>query len=252
MLEIKNLSVSFNQSKALDGVSLKINSGEIVGLVGESGAGKSTLAHAVLGLLLFPGKITSGEILFQGKMQIVRGKEIAMVFQDPFTSLNPVLTIGDQIIETIIFHQNISRSEAEKKAIESLEKAHIRNARQRLKDYPHQFSGGMLQRVMLAIALSLDPRLLILDEPTTALDATIQKAILDLIKGLQKKLGFAVLLVSHDFSVINYMCNRVYVMCQGKIEEQGVPQQVFSSPQKAYTKKLVESLKILRGPNAFS
>ncbi len=231
MLEIKNLSVSFNQIKALDNVSLKINSGEIVGLVGESGAGKSTLAHAILE---------------------VRDKKVAMVFQDPFTSLNPVLTIGDQIMETIIFHQKVSKQEAEKKAIEALEKAHIRNARQRLKNYPHQFSGGMLQRVMLAIALSLDPQLLILDEPTTALDATIQKAVLDLIKDLQKKLGFAVLLVSHDFSVINYMCQRVYVMCCGKIVEEGAPQRIFSAPQQAYTQKLIKSLKILRGQHAFS
>ncbi|MCX5751654.1 MAG: ABC transporter ATP-binding protein [Candidatus Saganbacteria bacterium] len=255
MLEVKNLKTYFYLEdavvKAVDGVSFEVNEGENFGIVGESGSGKSTVAYSILRLVDIPGKIVGGEILFDGKnllalregeMQKIRGAKISMVFQDPFTALNPVLTIGEQIAEAIRFHQGLSHQDAEAKTIEMLELVHIKNAKERFNAYPHQFSGGMQQRVVIAMALACKPKLLIADEPTTALDVTIQAEILQLIKELQQKMKLSIIFVTHNFGIVANFCNRVAVMYKGKIVEEGATRNILSQPQHIYTKQLISAI----------
>jgi peptide/nickel transport system ATP-binding protein/oligopeptide transport system ATP-binding protein len=262
MLEVKALSTYFYQDeavvKAVEGVSLSVASGETLGVVGESGSGKSTLALSLMRLIYPPGKIVSGEVVFNGQdlmklteqeMIKVRGAKISIIFQDPFTSLNPVFTVGDQIAEAIALHQGSSRKQAWSKAVEMLEMVKIKDGKARVKDYPHQFSGGMRQRVMIAMALACRPEVLIADEPTTALDVTIQAEILKLLKELQKELKLSIIYITHNFGIIKEMCERVVVMCQGKVVEEGRIQEVMDNPRESYTKGLIDSLKVLNDRN---
>jgi oligopeptide/dipeptide ABC transporter ATP-binding protein len=238
---------------AVDGVSFDILAGEVLGIVGESGSGKSVTALSILRLIPTPpGRIERGEIRFQGRdlvalsteeIRKIRGKAISMVFQEPMTSLNPVFTIGMQVMETVREHEGVSRREAFERAVEMLERVGIPAARSRMKDYPHQFSGGMRQRVMIAIALACNPLLLIADEPTTALDVTIQAQILDLMLELKaQRPEAALLLITHDLAVVAETCERVIVMYGGKIQEMGAVEQVFDAPRHPYTQGLMASL----------
>lgn len=258
MLEVKGLSASFYQDeiemKAVSGVSLAVGSGETLGVVGESGSGKSTLALSILRLIYPPGKIVSGEVLFNGQdllklseaeMIKVRGAKISMIFQDPFTSLNPVFTVGDQIAEAVALHQGLSRRAAWQKAVEMLETVRIPQSALRIRDYPHQFSGGMRQRVMIAMALACRPEILIADEPTTALDVTIQAEILKLLKDLQKELKLSIIYITHNFGIIKQMCERVIVMWEGKVVEEGGIEGIMDHPRESYTKSLIDSLRTL-------
>jgi ABC-type dipeptide/oligopeptide/nickel transport system ATPase component len=259
MLEVKGLTVTYQTDPpvtAVEGVSLTVGSGESVGVVGESGSGKSTIALAIMGLLSSPGKVEQGEILFNGRDLLklrenelikVRGGQISMIFQDPFTSLDPVFTVGDQIAEAVQMHQGLSKRMAWRKAIEMLALVQIKDPAQRAGDYPHQFSGGMRQRVMIAMALACQPELLIADEPTTALDVTIQAEILRLLKELQRQFGLSILYITHNFGIVKELCERVVVVHQGKAVETGPTAQVLSAPQQAYTKKLIDCLKVIRG-----
>ena len=260
MLEVKNLSTSFysedNVVKALDNISLSIKKGEIVGVLGESGSGKSTLGLSILRLITPPGKIISGEINFKGQdllkiaekdMIKIRGAKISMVFQDPFASLNPVFTIGDQIAEAIRLHQGSNRREAIAKAVEMLDLGHIKDAAKRIKDYPHQFSGGMRQRVMIAMALACQPDLLIADEPTTALDVTVQAEILKLLVEVQSRFGLGIIYITHNFGIIKELCSRVVVMYKGRIVEAGSTREIMENPRDPYTKRLIDCLKVLKG-----
>ena len=249
MLEVKNLSVTYPNVKAVDDISFSVGQGEILGILGESGSGKSTVALSVMRLVK-----ASGEIIFNGRdllklseeeMIKVRGAKIAMIFQDPFTSLNPVLTIGDQIAEAIELHQGLSRKESLVKAIAMLELVKINNPDKRLNDYPHQLSGGMRQRVMIAMALACRPELLIADEPTTALDVTIQAEILQLLQELQAKLRLSIIYITHNFGIIRRLCQRVIVMNKGRIVEEGRVEEVFINPKNEYTRRLIECLKEL-------
>jgi oligopeptide/dipeptide ABC transporter ATP-binding protein len=256
ILEIENLKTYFfardRVVKAVDGVSYAVRRGETLGVVGESGCGKSVAALSILRLIPDPpGRIVSGAIRFEGtdllqlpaaRMQTIRGNDISMIFQEPMTSLNPVLTIGYQISETIILHQHLSRRDALDKAVEMLRLVHISDGERRIHDYPHQLSGGMRQRVMIAMALSCNPKILIADEPTTALDVTIQAQILDLILELQSKLGTAVVLITHSLGVVAETAQRVVVMYAGrKVEEAGV-EALFAAPLHPYTRGLMESV----------
>lgn len=251
LLEVKDLHVTFSVRGsplyAVRGISFNIEPGESLGIVGESGSGKSAAVQAINHLS--PGKVT-GRILFEGKEIVSSGKDIGMVFQDPMTSLNPTMKIGWQITEGLIYHKLASRKEAKARAIELLNLVGISNSEARFHQYPHEFSGGMRQRVLIAIALACNPRLLIADEPTTALDVTIQAQILDLIKRLQKHFQMSLLLISHDMSVIARACERVLVMYAGKIVEQGFVRDVLSSPKHPYTKLLLESLPRLDQPRS--
>lgn len=240
-------------AKAVDDVSFDIMEGEVLGIVGESGSGKSVTAYSLTRLIPDPpGKIVAGEVLFKGvdmlqlsyeEMKKYRGYEVAMIFQEPMTSLNPVMKIGEQITEVILTHEKISNKEAEKKAIEMMEAVGIPDADKRMNDYPHQFSGGMRQRVMIAMALSCNPSLLIADEPTTALDVTIQAQILDLMVKLKKKReDSAILLITHNLGVVAEMCDRVIVMYGGKIQEVGDVFSIFKDPKHPYTQGLLQSL----------
>lgn len=254
LLKIDNLSVQFtvNQStvKAVNNLSLQIGHGECVGLVGETGAGKTTTALAVMQLVPDPpGKIVSGSICFEGenlltvrkkKMRSIRGSSISMIFQDPMTSLNPILRVGDQITETILLHEKISKAEAVVKAQKMLEMVGI--PAERYDEYPHQFSGGMKQRVMIACALVCNPKLLIADEPTTALDVTIQAQVLELMKKLKVELNTAMLLITHDLGVVMDVCDKVDVMYAGSVVERGAVDQVFEHPQHPYTQGLFKSI----------
>jgi oligopeptide transport system ATP-binding protein len=256
LLAINHLSVVFDTDQgpvqAVTDISFQVFPGEAVGIVGESGCGKSVTAHSILQLVPTPpGRYTSGHIWFAGsdllqkteaELEKIRGNAISMIFQDPMTALNPVLTIGEQIAETLMVHQHLDRQAAWQKAGELLQLVGIPAARQRLKDYPHQFSGGMRQRVMIAIALSCNPQLLIADEPTTALDVTIQAQILDLLKELQTKLDTAIILISHDLGAIAQLCSRVMVMYAGKIVEAGSAAAIYHQPQHPYTWGLLKSL----------
>jgi len=256
LLAVKDLHVDFKTDdgivRAVNGLSLSIEPGETLGIVGESGSGKSVTALSIMRLIASPpGKISSGEILFNGKdllkvgereMRHVRGNDIAMIFQDPMTSLNPVLTVGEQIAEAIRLHQNKSRSEAFARAVEMLEIVRIPEARKRVKNFPHQFSGGMRQRVMIAMALACDPQLLIADEPTTALDVTIQAQILDLMRDLQKRLNSAIIMITHDLGVVAEVCENVLVMYGGNMVEYGSADQIFREPKHPYTWGLLDSL----------
>ncbi len=256
LLEIRDLTVRFYTTdgvvKAVNGVSYTVNEGETLGVVGESGCGKSVHARAIMRLIpMPPGKIEKGEVLFDGRdilklpeteMYQMRGQEIAMVFQDPMTFLNPVLTVGFQIAEAIILHQNLDKKEAYEKAGELLSIVGIPEARQRLNDYPHQFSGGMRQRAMIAMALSCNPRLLIADEPTTALDVTIQAQIIDLVKRLQDQFGMAVMWITHDLGVAASLVKTINVMYAGYLVERGDVRKIFKHPCHPYTRGLLSSL----------
>ena len=255
LLEVKNLRTSFPTEDglvhAVDNVSFNVRRGEAVALVGESGCGKSVTAMSIMRLVARPGKITGGEVRFKGRdisaiperqMREVRGNDIAMVFQEPMTSLNPVFKIGAQVSEAIRVHQKVSKKQAWKMAGEMLELVSISDPVKRLDDYPHQLSGGMRQRVMIAMALSCDPELLIADEPTTALDVTIQAQIMELLAGLQKRLGLAVLLITHDLGVVAEFCERVIVMYTGRIVEEAPVGDLFANPAHPYTRGLLKSL----------
>ena len=259
LLSVRDLKTSFFTSRgevqAVRGVSFDVQPGEILGIVGESGSGKSITCMSVLRLLKSAGRVIGGEALFEGRdllklddedLRQLRGNEIAMIFQDPMTSLNPMLSVGEQVMETILRHRKVTRAEARQRAIELFELVRIPNAAARLKAYPHQFSGGMRQRVMIAMALSCDPKLLIADEPTTALDVTIQRQILALLKELQSRLGMAVILITHDLGVIAEVTDRVLVMYGGMAMEQGPVREVFAQPSHPYTRGLLASIPKLR------
>ena len=256
LLEVKNLTTRFYTQdgvvKAVNGISYTLEEGETLGIVGESGCGKSQSMFSIMRLIKSPpGKIEAGEVLFKGKdllklsekeMQKVRGNEIAMIYQDPMQSLNPVLTIGRQMCESLRVHLGMTKEEAHKRAVELLELVSIPNAAERMKDYPHQFSGGMRQRVMIAMALSCNPSLLIADEPTTALDVTVQIQIMELVKRIQEQLGITVVWISHDLGVIAHMAKRVFVMYAGHIVEDAPIKTLFQSPRHPYTIGLLKSL----------
>lgn len=256
ILEVKDLHVSFHtyagEVKAVRGVNFHVNRGEAVAIVGESGCGKSVTAQSLMKLIpMPPGEIKSGQVIFNGEdivkktnkeMESIRGKDIGMIFQDPMTSLNPTMTIGNQIMEGLIKHQKMSKSAARQRAIELLEIVGIPQPDKRITQYPHEFSGGMRQRGMIAIALACSPKLLIADEPTTALDVTIQAQILELMKDLQKKMGTSIIMITHDLGVVAEMCDRVIVMYAGKVIETGTVDEVFYNPQHPYTKGLLRSV----------
>ena len=259
-LIVKNLKVSFSTPEkeliAVRGISYQLNQGETLALVGESGCGKTVSALSILRLIEEPpGKIMSGEILFNGKdllkltkreLQVHRGKDIAMVFQDPMTSMNPVLTIGEQIIETILRHTSLSRKEAREKSLKLLEQVEIASPKEKLDQYPHQLSGGMRQRAMIAMALSCSPRILIADEPTTALDVLIQAQILDLLKKIKNETQMSILLITHDLGVVAEIAKRVMVMYAGEIVESGPVLDIFRSPLHPYTIGLMKSIPTLK------
>jgi len=256
LLEVRNLSTQFFTTDgivhAVDDVSFELDYGETLGLVGESGCGKSVTALSLTRLVASPpGRIVSGEIILDGidvlklsneEMRLLRGKKIGFIFQDPMTSLNPTLTIGYQIAESARVHLGLSRKAADDRAVELLSKVGIPRSRERLGDYPHQFSGGMRQRVMIAIALACDPMLLLADEPTTALDVTIQAQILDLIHSLSEEFGTAVILITHDLGIAAGMCNRINVMYAGRIVETGMVDDIFEAPKMPYAWGLLDSL----------
>lgn len=262
LIQIKNLETRFFTSdgvvKAVNDVSYKMESGEILGVVGESGCGKSVHALSIMQLVPDPpGKITNGEILFDGKdllklsedeMKKIRGGDIAMIFQDPMTSLNPVFTVGYQIVEALRLHNDMTKKEARSRAGELLSLVGIPGAEQRLNDYPHQFSGGMRQRAMIAMGLSCNPKLLIADEPTTALDVTIQAQIIDLVKKLQKEFGMAIMWITHDLGVVAEMADRINVMYAGAIIESGTVRNIFKKTRHPYTMGLLGSLPRLDDP----
>ena len=253
-LKIQNLSVDYKLRKetvhAAKDINIEIKRGEIVGLVGESGSGKSTVANAIIDLIDEPGKVSEGSIylsdinIHENKKNILslRGKKIGFIFQDPQTSLNPILTIGQQLIETIQTHLNLSNLEAKEKSINLLKEVGIKDAEKRFNDYPHQFSGGMRQRVVISLSLCCEPELLIADEPTTALDVSIQSQILELIKKLTKERNLAVILITHDMGVIAETTNRVAVMKNGNLVELGTTKQILTEPKETYTKSLVSSV----------
>jgi peptide/nickel transport system ATP-binding protein len=256
LLEVHGLTTHFASDdgivRAIDDVSLRVDSGETVCLVGESGCGKTVTALSILKLIpMPPGKITQGQIMWLGRdlitldpseMSRIRGKEIGMVFQEPMTALNPVYTVGEQIAEGIRLHQGIGIREAFDKAIEMLRLVHMPKAETRARDYPHQFSGGMRQRVMIAMALSCNPKLLIADEPTTALDVTIQAQVLDLLREMKSRFGMAILLITHAMGVVAEMAQRVIVMYAGKVVEEASVEQLFEAPLHPYTQGLIRSI----------
>ena len=255
LLRIENLKTYFytwaGVVKAVDGVSLKINEGETLGLVGESGSGKSVTALSILGIVPIPGKIIGGKILYRGEnlldkkeneMQKIRGKEIAYIFQDPATSLNPVFNIASQLVEVIRQHQNVTKREALEKAIELLRVVEIPDPEVKIWNYPHQLSGGMKQRMAVARALSCQPSLLLADEPTTALDVTIQAQILDLLKNLKQKLGMAMVLITHDMGVVAGVADRITVLYAGRVCESASTRTIFYNPMHPYTRALLEAV----------
>src|SRR5499426_4107200 len=256
LLEVKGLKTHFFTDegvvRAVDGVDLHINKGETLGIVGESGSGKSVTALSIMRLIPQPpGRIVEGTINYNGRnllelpppqMRKIRGKEISMIFQEPMTSLNPVFTVGEQIAEAIRLHEGLGRRDAMDKTVEMLRLVHIPNAERRVKEYPHQLSGGMRQRVMIAMALACDPNLLIADEPTTALDVTIQAQILDLLRDLQRRLGMSILMITHDLGVIAELADEVIVMYAGKIVESAPVRELFADPQHPYTIGLLGSI----------
>src|SRR3989475_3416262 len=256
LLEVKGLKTYFFTDegvvRAVDGIDLYINKGETLGIVGESGCGKSVTALSVMRLIPQPpGRIVEGEILYNGRnlldlppaqMRKIRGKEISMIFQEPMTSLNPVFTCGEQIAEALRVHEGLGRRDAMDKTVEMLKLVHISNAERRVKEYPHQLSGGMRQRIMIAMALSCNPKLLIADEPTTALDVTIQAQILELLNELKAKLGMAIMLITHDLGVVAEVADRVAVMYTGRIVEESPVEELFARPRHPYTEGLLRSV----------
>jgi len=263
LLEVNNLQTQFTTRaglvRAVDGVSFYLDRGELLGLVGESGCGKSITALSVMRLISPPGKIVGGEISFDGRnllklsdseMRAIRGDDIAMIFQDPMTSLNPVFTVGEQIAEALRLHRKLSRKAAREAAIEAMREVSIPDPARRIKDYPHQLSGGMRQRVMIAMALACDPKLLIADEPTTALDVTIQAQILELLNELRKNRELAVLLITHDLGVVAEVADRVAVMYTGRIVEESPVEELFARPRHPYTEGLLRSVPKLSSATA--
>ncbi|MEO6462723.1 MAG: ABC transporter ATP-binding protein [Candidatus Eisenbacteria bacterium] len=256
VLEVRDLRTHFVTDdgvvKAVDGVSFDVRAGETLGIVGESGCGKSVTSLSILRLIASPpGKIAGGQILFKGvnllglsdpEMRKIRGNDISMIFQEPMTSLNPVYTCGDQIMEAVILHQKVGKAEARTRAIEMLRLVGIPSPEQRVDEYPHQLSGGMRQRVMIAMALSCQPEVLIADEPTTALDVTIQAQILELLNRLQEEMGMAILLITHDLGVVAETCDRVAVMYAGQVVEYAVVEEIFDAPRMPYTTGLLGSI----------
>lgn len=256
VLEVKDLVTTFQTEagivRAVDGVSFNVYKGKTLGIVGESGCGKSVTSLSIMRLIPNPpGEISSGQILYKGQdltklpmseMRKLRGNEISMIFQEPMTSLNPVFTIGDQIMEAIVLHQKVTKKEALAKTIEMLKLVGIPAAEKRVDDYPHQLSGGMRQRVMIAMALSCNPSVLIADEPTTALDVTIQAQILDLMRKIRENLGMALMLITHDLGVIAETADEVLVMYAGKVVEQGPVGEIFANPKHPYTRGLLNSI----------
>ena len=263
LLEVNHLETHFPTRaglvRAVNDVSFYLDRGELLGLVGESGCGKSITALSVMRLIAPPGKIVGGEIIFNGKdllklsdrdMRAIRGDDIAMIFQDPMTSLNPVYTVGEQIAEALRLHRNLSRKDAREAAIGAMREVAIPDPSRRVDDYPHQLSGGMRQRVMIAMALACDPKLLIADEPTTALDVTIQAQILELLDGLRKTRELAVLLITHDLGVVAEVADRVAVMYTGKIVEESPVKELFARPKHPYTEGLLQSVPKLSATDA--
>ena len=255
ILEIQDERLSFftpaGEVKALNGVSFTMNQGDVLGIVGESGSGKSVTAYSIMGLTAYPGKLVGGKVWFNGhqidkmtekEFRKIRGNEVSIIFQDPMTSLNPVYTIGNQIVEVILLHTKKTKKEAWERAKELLELVGINEPDRRLKQYPHELSGGMRQRVMIAIALACEPKLLIADEPTTALDVTIQAQILELMQDLRKKLGMSIIMITHDLGVVASMCEKIAVMYAGHIVEYGTTDEIFYNPQHEYTKGLINSI----------
>nr|WP_330382278.1 ABC transporter ATP-binding protein [Clostridioides difficile] len=258
LLEVNNLSVSFKveegEVQAVRNVSFNLKKGETLAIVGESGCGKSVLCKSLMRILPYNGYIKNGEVLLKSsdlvkksekEMEDIRGKNISMIFQDPMTSLNPTISIGKQIAEAVIIHQGISKSEAKKRAIELIELVGIDNPEKRFKQFPHHFSGGMRQRIVIAIALACNPDVLIADEPTTALDVTIQAQIIDLIKDLQHKIGLSIIFITHDLGVVATIADRIAVMYAGKIVEIGTVEDIFYDPRHPYTWGLLGSLPTL-------
>ncbi|MGG1679599.1 ABC transporter ATP-binding protein [Neobacillus sp. NRS-1170] len=260
LLEVKNLKTQFRTERgtvtAVDGVSFTVHAGETVGMVGESGCGKSVTAESILRLLDEKSTKYEGEIRYQGtnlldysiaEMQDIRGNDISMIFQDPMSSLNPVYTVGNQIVEAILLHQNVSKKEAYVRAIEMLRLTGIPSPEKRIHEYPHELSGGMRQRVMIAMALSCQPRLLIADEPTTALDVTTQSQILDLINELKENFNMGTIMITHDLGVVAEVCTRVVIMYLGQVIEEADVESLFTSPYHPYTKGLLKSIPKLTG-----
>jgi oligopeptide transport system ATP-binding protein len=255
LLEIKDERLSFftpaGEVKALNGVSLSMEEGEVLGIVGESGSGKSVTAYSIMGLTAYPGKLIGGTIRFNGhdidkmtekEFRKIRGNEVSIIFQDPMTSLNPVYTIGNQICEAILLHTDLTKEQAYKRAREIMVLVGINDPDRRLKQYPHEMSGGMRQRIMIAMALACEPKLLIADEPTTALDVTIQAQILELMQDLRKKLGMSIIMITHDLGVVAGMCEKIAVMYAGHIVEYGTADEIFYEPKHEYTKGLMRSI----------
>ena len=255
LLEINDLRTSFftdaGEVKAVNGVSFKLDHGKVLGIVGESGSGKSVTAYSIMQILASTGKIVGGSIKLDGQelvgsgekyMRKVRGNKVSIIFQDPMTSLNPTHTIGHQIMEAILLHTSRNRKEAYERAVEMLRLVRINEPEKRMKQYPHELSGGMRQRVVIAMALACEPDILIADEPTTALDVTIQAQILELMTSLQKELGMAIIMITHDLGVVAQMCDEVIVMYAGSICEQGTADEIFYTPCHEYTKGLMRSI----------
>ena len=255
MLEVKDLHTSFftpaGEVKAVNGVSFYLDHGKVLGIVGESGSGKSVTAYSIMQILEKTGKIVSGSIKFNGQelvdsgekvMKSIRGNKISIIFQDPMTSLNPTYTIGKQLMEAIMLHTPRNKQQAKERAIEMLRLVNINEPEKRMKQYPFEFSGGMRQRIMIAMALACEPDILIADEPTTALDVTIQAQILELMQSLQKELGMAIIMITHDLGVVAQMCDEVIVMYAGSICEQGTADEIFYNPKHEYTKGLMRSI----------
>ncbi|WP_033164417.1 ABC transporter ATP-binding protein [Clostridium sp. KNHs205] len=255
LVDIQNERLSFftpaGEVKSLNDVSLSVREGEVLGIVGESGSGKSVTAYSLMGITAHPGRMIGGDIYFNGhhinkmkekEMRKIRGNEVSIIFQDPMTSLNPVFTIGNQIMEAILLHTDKNKKQAFDRAKELLQLVGINEPEKRLKQHPHELSGGMRQRVMIAMALACEPKLLIADEPTTALDVTIQAQILELMTELKNKLGMAIILITHDLGVVAGMCDRIAVMYAGKVVETGTTDEIFYHPSHEYTKGLLQSV----------
>ncbi len=255
LLEVKNLQTQFSSTKAVRGVSFSIAEGEVLGIVGESGSGKSVTALSIMRLIEPPGEISQGSVIFNNdgdetdllklspkQLEKILGTRISMIFQDPLTSLNPVLSVGYQIMETLRVHRGFSNKDAREKAIRLLQRVGITNAQQRVNDYPHEFSGGMRQRVMIAMAVACEPKLLIADEPTTALDVTIQAQILNLLREFRQEFGMSVIIITHDLGVVAQLADRVIVMYAGRIVESATVEAIFRAPQHPYTQALVASI----------